>query len=306
MKVFIKNNLKVLIAFIAGGVIFGTSVYAAYKYQASEVGYTTSNSNFKVDNVESAINELYKKATTGPTMQTVSGATHQGIVYLDPTDLTKKCTASNSVSTTETKTGCMKWYIFKSDDTSYTMILDHNTTARIKWNDSNSNVAVGSSNVAAELTALVNTSGWKVTPRLITAAEVNTIVGGVSTWSVSDSSTWFYFEGTGTKKQTMPGYSTTRSKYAWLYDNLYGCRGGYNGTDYGCEIEDTKNDYTGTGTAGNGPSYHYWTSTPVGTAGSGSLVWNVTLRGGLGNYNANNGNNGVRPVITISKSIIPS
>ena len=294
---------KIIIGIAIGIILTGTTVYATYKYQAGEVGYTPSNSNFKVDNVESAINELYTKVTTGPTMETVSGATHQGIVYLDPTDLTKKCTASNSSSETEKKTDCMKWYIFDDSGDNYTMILDHNTTARIKWNDSNSNVAVGSSNVAGELTALVNTSGWKVMPRLITVEEVVAIVGGVSTWKVADYNTWFYFEGTGNNKQTMSSYSTTRSKYAWLYDNLYGCRGG-SGTDWGCEIEDNKNDYEGTGTAGNGPLYFYWTSTPVGTPGSSSEMWSVGYAGRLVHPRANYSDPGIRPVITISKSII--
>ena len=217
---------KGIIGFIIGLLVTGTVVYAKYKYQASEVGYTPSNSNFNVDNVEDAINELYKKTTSGATMETIEGATHKGILYLDPTDLTKKCTASNSVSTTETKTGCMKWYIFKSDSKSYTMILDHNTTARIKWNDTSSNLLYESSNVGIEVSKLITESGWMVTPYIITAQEVVDIVGGVSTWSVDDNSTGFNFEGTGTKKQSNPDYSTTRSRYAWLYDNLYGCRGG--------------------------------------------------------------------------------
>ena len=35
--------------------------------------------------------------------------THKGIIYLDPTNLANECNADNSVSTTETKEGCMKW-----------------------------------------------------------------------------------------------------------------------------------------------------------------------------------------------------
>ena len=59
------------------------------------------------------------------------------------------------------------------------------------------------------------------TPRLITADELNTIVGGVSTWDVNDYETWFFFEGTGTNNQTKPTYdSSNRSSYDWLYNNL--------------------------------------------------------------------------------------
>ena len=231
-----------------------------------------------------------------------SGETHKGIVYLDPTNISAECNASNSVSTTETKTGCMKWYIFDDSGDNYTMILDHNTTARIKWNDSNSNVAYESSNLKAVVDDLVTTSGWEVTPRLITAQEVNTIVGGVSTWNVNDYNKWFYFEGTGTNNQTKPTYDTSnRSSYDWLYNNLNKCKS--DSTDYGCTVEDL-NSYTGYGTAGDGNTWGYWTSTPVGTAGSGSRVWYVYRFGRLDYDNASYASLGVRPVITISKSVI--
>ncbi|MBR1718715.1 MAG: hypothetical protein IJ715_05550, partial [Bacilli bacterium] len=231
-----------------------------------------------------------------------AGETHKGIVYLDPTNISAECNASNSVSTTEVKTGCMKWYIFNDSGDNYTMILDHNTTARIKWNDSNSNVAYESSNLKAVVDDLVDSSGWEVTPRLITADEVNTIVGGVSTWNASDSSTWFYFEGTGTKNQTKPTYdSSNRSSYDWLYNNLNKCK--TDSVDYGCTIEDG-NTYSGYGTAGEGQTWGYWTSTPVGTAGSGSYVWCVIRYGRLHYNNANFTYGGVRPVISVSKSLV--
>ena len=236
---------------------------------------------------------------SGPTMINATiDETHKGIVYLDPTDLSKYCDESNSVSTTETKTGCMKWYIFNDSGDNYTMILDHNTTARIKWNDSNSNVSYESSNLKAVVDDLVTTSKWVVTPRLITADEVNTIVGGASTWNVNDYNTWFYFEGTGTKNQTTPTYdSSNRSSYDWLYNNLNKCK-----TDYGCTIEDS-NTYSGYGTADEGQTWGYWTSTPVGTAGSGSIVWRVNEGGSLRGCTANDAGFGVRPVISVSKSI---
>lgn len=55
------------------------------------------------------------------------------IVYLDPTNLNKKCTESDVKSDDEIKSGCMKWYAYKEDDNSYTMILDHNTTNLANW-----------------------------------------------------------------------------------------------------------------------------------------------------------------------------
>ena len=250
------------------------------------------------------------QVSSGPTkVEAKTGETHKGIVYLDPTDLTKTCNetlASQNVNSngtpTEVKTGCMKWYIFNDSGDNYTMILDHNTTALIKWNDNNKNLAYESSNLKAVVDDLVTTSGWKVTPRLITADEVNTIVGGVSTWDVNDYKTWFCFEGTGTKNQIKPTYdSSNRSSYDWLYNNLNKCR--TDSTDYGCTIEDS-NTYSGYGTAGEGQTLAYWTSTPVGSAGSGSRVWNVNRGSHLSTHYAYNANFGVRPVISVSKSRI--
>ena len=245
------------------------------------------------------------KITTKPDGLTKSGATkveasetdtHRGIVYLDPTNLSNVCNAENSISTTETKTGCMKWYIFNDDGNNYVMILDHNTTARIKWNDSNSNVAYESSNLKAVVDDLVTTSGWEVTPRLITADEVNTITG--KTGFDASTSSYYYLD---TLTQAKADFTSSRSKYDWLYNNLNKCK--TDSTDFGCTIEDG-NTYSGYGTASEGQTWAYWTSTPVGTAGSGSYVWGVNRNGRLNSSNADNTNFGVRPVITISKSII--
>ena len=245
------------------------------------------------------------KITTKPDGLTKSGATkveasetdtHRGIVYLDPTNLSNVCNAENSISTTETKTGCMKWYIFNDDGDNYTMILDHNTTARIKWNDDNKNVSYESSNLKAVVDDLVTTSGWEVTPRLITAEEINTITG--KTGFDASTSSWYYLD---TLTQTKADFTSSRSKYDWLYNNLALCK--TDNIDYGCSIEDG-NTYSGYGTASEGQTLAYWTSTPLGTAGSGSNVWHVDRFGYLYNHNAFNTNSGVRPVITISKSII--
>ena len=291
-----------ILFFILGLLVASTTVYAAYKYQAGEVGYTPSNSNFSVDNVEDAIEELYNNG-----YYKVGTA-----IYYNPVSNTK-CTKAEATTNytqngnngipTEIKTGCMKWYVIHDDGDMVSVISDHNTTARIKWNDDNKNVDYTNSNLKAEVDKLVSISGWKVTPRLITAEEIVAIVGGVSSWDVNDDATRFYFEGTGTNKQTFPEYSTTRSKYAWLYDNLYGCRGGNDGTDYGCEIEDN-NNYIGIGTAENGQSYDYWTSIPIGVVDYNGLIWVVLYDGRLSRAYARDNRIGIRPVITISKSII--
>ena len=110
------------------------------------------------------------------------GETHKGIVYLDPTNLNKKCTLAdvkaniNEYETpTEIKTGCMKWYIFDDSGKDYKLILDHNTTAGVKWNNKLKSVTYEKSKVKTVVDDLEKTSNWKVTPRLITGEEIAAI-----------------------------------------------------------------------------------------------------------------------------------
>ena len=207
--------------------------------------------------------------------------THRGIVYLDPTNLSNVCNAENSVSTTETKTGCMKWYIFNDDGNNYTMILDHNTTARIRWNDDNKNVSYEESNLYEVVQDLKTTSGWIVEPRLITAEEITTITGKTDFDSTNISSRYYFDSNNQTQTATTQG----ASKYAWLFDYTNGC------TSDGCNIIDTS-------------TFGYWTSTTFGTTGSNTDVWHANGDGYLYSGYASRNDIGIRPVITISKSII--
>ena len=233
-------------------------------------------------------------------------------VYYNPTT-GEKCTASDAVSTTGTKTGCMKFYTFNDageDSSEVNMILDHNTTALVAWNSSGNN-ADGMKEVQYELDKLKEELDWKKTPRLITADEVAEITGAkdaldwtsdktyASTPVTGTSISYFYLDGadgTDTTWHTQVATTQGASKYAWLYDNTYGC------TSYGCNIsDDNKYEY---GTAGSTNNvYGYWTSTPV--VGNSGNAWGVNWDGGLGFNDVDYGSNyGVRPVITIDKSII--
>ena len=88
------------------------------------------------------------------------------------------------------------------------------------------------------------------------------------------------------QKQTAT--SKGASSYAWLYDYLYGC------ISYGCNIEVSD------------PAYGYWTWTePLnGSSATASNVWAIARTGVLQNFGINNYTfGGIRPVITVSKSI---
>ena len=256
--------------------------------------------------------KLYEKHfVPGPTLVAAqTGETHKGIVYLDPTDLTKICTESDASANvnkygtpTEVKTGCMKWYIFDDSGDNYKMILDHNTTARIIWSDSSSYVEYESSNLKPVVDDLVTSSGWKVTPRLITADEIAIITGNTS-WYLKGN--FYYFD---TLSRTRPTFSEThRSSYDWLYNNLYNIAT----ADSGCTIEDN-NAYGGTSGAFGGDLYGYWTSSSY-EGKKTNFVWEVVWPGEVIDSNSLSGTgssastsiksvSGIRPVIEVPKSL---
>ena len=75
MKKIVKNNLKLLIAFILGFILIGgISTYATVVIQASRIENT--NSSMSADNIQDAIDEIYNKASScssGTCIETKSG-----------------------------------------------------------------------------------------------------------------------------------------------------------------------------------------------------------------------------------------
>ena len=190
-------------------------------------------------------------------------------------------------SKNENKVGCMKWYVYNDSEDASTinMILDHNTTAKIDWNTDGEhgiNVAYSESNIAPEVNKLVTESNWKSIPRLITAYEINEITGKTD-WT--NTSGWYCFES-GKQDSTTNPYCNNIGTYGWLYDNM-NCKESSN--DWKC----LNNDITISG---------YWTSTTKDDLSKN--VWRILRYGGIFNNYANSSGEGIRPVITISKSLI--
>ena len=188
------------------------------------------------------------------------------IVYYNP-ETKKKCEKANS--TTGTKSGCMKWYVFNDDgeNAAVNVILDHNTTTNVAWR-------------STKTTLENDTSNWKsdLNPRLITANDVAKITGNTG-WDASKGEQSRFF--LDSNNQTQIANSTNKSKYAWLFDYTMDC------TNYGCN----KSDLSTLG---------YWTTTTkTGTTGA---AWCVGSHGDLGTTVVGLSGFGIRPVITISKS----
>ena len=233
-----------------------------------------------------------------------------------------KCTSSEAVSTAETKSGCMKFYAFNDDggDT-VNLILDHNTTTRVKWNETDRNDdnevinAKGPKEVLEQLKS--DTDGWQgtITPsnytmdqtgetsnakytidyseykaRLITAQEIATITD-YSGWDekVAANSNWYYFDSkTTSASTTCKNGDTSGCQYAWLYD-----RTSKDCTTYGC----LNNADSST------PTYMcgYWTASS--SAANSDKAWSVFFGGVVNSDNVSPSNgSGVRPVITVLKS----
>ncbi len=239
------------------------------------------------------------------------------VVYFN-VDNGTKCTSSEAVSATGTKSGCMKFYAFNDDgkDT-LNLMLDHNTTALVAWNNTYTNDSgskINANGPKEVLDQLKNdTDGWKgtITPtnytmdqtgqtsnakytidyssykaRLITAQELAQITGNTP-WDekVAVNSNWYYFDSkTTTASTTCTDGNTTECSYRWLYD-----RTNNNCTKYGCLNNSDKE------------TYGYWTASS--RAANSNYAWRVNYNGNVISLNVDNNNrNGIRPVITISKS----
>ena len=199
-------------------------------------------------------------------------------IYFNP-ETGKVCNQNDAVSTTGTKTGCMKWYTFNDEGSkaeTLNMILDHNTTAGVQYNSTNSNTEMKEVKTALES----DTSTWdkSLKARLITANEIAKITGNTSfDEKTTTSDKWFYLDS---NNKTQVANSTNKSKYAWLFDYT-DCK------EYGCNIE-----YSST--------WGYWTSTPVASRTDATwFVWKDRL-----DFSAVNRTSiGLRSVITVSKDI---
>ena len=199
-------------------------------------------------------------------------------VYYNPV-FGEKCTGyTEANSTTGTKSGCMKWYVFndKEGNATVNVILDHNTTANVAWNSTGNN-----SEMKEVKKALENDTGtWENTARLITANEIAKITGNTGFDATQLGQDWFYLDS---NNQTQKANESNKSKYAWLFDYTVVC------ISAGCNKADSS-------------TYGYWTSTRK--IDSSTYAWHVDRGGGLSFASVTTAGLGIRPVITISKSNI--
>lgn len=201
-------------------------------------------------------------------------------------------------SVTGTKEGCMKWYIYNIDDNKVDMILDHNTTSLVSYNQINQ-------------TLKNDTINWvnfvKTNTRLITADEVAKITNAneILEWNSSKiyselptkgtSISYFYLDGASTSSSiwhTPYAQNDIISNYSWLYNNTY-CV--VNNVTNGCNIID---DTIYTINNNNLKIKGYWTSTT-----QDNKAW--VIENGLLNIDTQDKEEyGIRPVIRVEKDLV--
>ena len=198
-------------------------------------------------------------------------------IYFNPNS-NSVCSKAEATSNTSKSNGCMKWYTFNDDGSStVNLLLDHNTTATVAWASTGTN-ANGPVEVKKQLENDI--ASWngavKSTDRLIEASEIAKITG-YPNWN---NNRYYFHTNSNTEYKGAAG----TNRYAWLFDNTYNC------TTYGCNV-------AASGTHG------YWTNTAVSSVSATAFY--VFCDGKMNNLNVSHaGNYGVRPVVTISKSII--
>ena len=293
MKNILKIIKKNIFSIVLGILIFGTiGVTAAIMYDSKDVVYDNSLSGSSATTVQDAIDDLYNRAKNSNDYSLGT------LIYFNP-ETGKMCnnyTPNNSLN--ENKSGCMKWYVINTSVDGVDLLLDHNTTYGIAWNASGSNANGPDTTFLNKLKS--DTSSWNGVPtrtdsfvdpannytinyngykaRLIEANEIWNITkstNGKTNWDSATSTHDFYFDGS-----SLSGQGT--SKYPWLYDYTYHC------TSYGCNIKDDG-------------TYGYWTSSSI--ASFSGIAWYVICDGTLLGLDVDSTDGGVRPVITLPKSL---
>ena len=264
----------------------GTYTVEDLNKKISVKGSTPDNGNIEIKNssvksYDIGIDGYYITKEEVKKVSTTKSFKNGTAVYYNP-ETGNKCSKEAAKSTTGTKSGCMKWYVFndKEGNATVNVILDHNTTANVAWNSTGNNSEM--KEVANALKT--DTSTWKNTARLITANEIAKITGHPTFDATQKGQSWFCLDTNKLDNTNYCAKAQGTSEYAWLFDYTNEC------TSYGCNTSDSS-------TRG------YWTST-IKIDGS-TDAWRIHRAGFMWCDSVENiKESGVRPVITISKSNI--
>ena len=270
MKRLLKNPV---LSFILGALMFGgIGTVLAYTVAANYVGYTPSNSSWNVSDVKGALDWLYSRAPGSSVCvraNTGSGISVGTKYVCNPGDGKYRF-----------------FYVLTVGSSTVDLIMDRNITENsIKCSDAEVYFTSGAGVSIA--------NSWKNVQKVdIPSAQAIANAVGNTSWNVNTAKTtnaFFLDPKNGTFGNTQVANSSNPSAFYWLFENTANCEA------YGCIW------------GAQSHQNNYWCKERV--YNSTGNAWNVTREGKL-NYkeciNTTAGNNtaGVRPVITVSKSIL--
>ena len=142
----IRNNVKVVIAFILGGIILGTcGAYASSVISASDVSYSNTSSGISSTNVQDAIEELYDKTFV---KQKIKAYTYSETGNNKCINGEEKTCVETTCYKTKTANSCIQgtiikyyvndteqkvFYVLHDDGSTITMQQRENTVRNIPW-----------------------------------------------------------------------------------------------------------------------------------------------------------------------------
>ena len=239
------------------------------------------------------------------------GDTYKGIVYFDPSNLQRICTQEEALNNlnenktpTEVISGPMRWYIYDDEGDTYKMILDHNTTACVRWDFEGKAVPLEDTSIQKALDELTAVYAWKVEPRLITPEEISKITDHLDWWYGDQFTGYYYFEA------YQDWSAKWESKYDWLYNYTYECISDFNNEFYFGGTAEDKNYYPLYDGEKNNDNMisdvsGYWTSELYGSEDSSSgKAWYVGDEGSLKTDTTLYPGYGVRPVVELDKAFV--
>ena len=199
------------------------------------------------------------------------------------------------------KDECMRWYVYKIEGDKLGLILDHNTTAMTKWNETGNNVD-GPTTLEAQLDA--DTTNWQVEADIIEAEDILTQLKFYQ--DLEDKTTWesqYMTDMESASNTIMPKIEQNASNYANMLE-MYKAVTNMLMTDYSDIALPSylhEDLYSNCSEDGSCTTYGYWTKTAI--ASGSNQAWIVHYTSIMGNYFVDSGaHNGLRPVITITAS----
>ena len=324
---FIRNNVKVVVAFILGGIILGTcGAYASSVISASDVSYSNTTSGISSTNVQDAIEELYDKTFV---KQKIKAYTYSETGNNKCINGEEKTCVETTCYKTKTANSCIQgtiikyyvndteqkvFYVLHDDGSTITMQQRENTVRNIPWYKDANDSTKGPQTILPYLEAA--TATWtNVELQEYTAGYTNFYQNAYTgcTYSTSDykiTCNVNTYNGdqenlTLSKRKVRARMITAQEASStgclvegvdlnqgscpdWMYNYLYQSKA-YGGGSYDDNTLN-ENEYY---------NWDYWTMSAYSS--NSSDAWFVYSRGVLRNFSIADIGSGARAVVVISK-----